>query len=393
MAEAIERAERTQLAETFRRWLAGMTLPPGWQLASLEAEQGIALGFRGPKGRLLVELDVRDETRGCYGHTERLNVYYSRVDRLRRDLDAEEHTIMRAVLQRVAAHEHELPPATAAEVDPQRVHVRELTVDHALVTEGPGVSYVNPYVGCLLACPYCYAMHRADASRLLSGDPVVPWGKWLDVKVNLPEVLASELPRHEPGVVRMSPIVTDPYQPIERRYRITRRCLDVLAGTGFVPMILTRSAVVLDDLERLAAFPRALVGLSIPTDDDAMRAVFEPKTPSIDERLAALRALHTAGIATFVVIQPMLPMDPARLVEAVAPFVHAVRIAPMYEKPRSAPLYRAVGREDAATDAWERATFEELRVAFEARGLPVTTGEDLPALLPPRNTGRAPLAT
>lgn len=388
MAEPIARARRTQLAETVRGWLAGIALPPGWHLASLEAEQGIALGFRGPRGRLVVELDVRDEARGCYAHTDRLNVYYSRVDRLRRDLDADEHVIMRAVLGRVAAHEHELPPPPPADPDPHRVHVRELTADHALVMEGPGSYYLNPYVGCLLACPYCYAMHRADASRLLSGDPVVPWGKWVDVKVDLPEVLARELPVHEPGVVRMSPIVTDPYQPIERRYRVTRRCLDALAGTAFVPMILTRSAIVLDDLDRLAAFPRTLVGMSIPTDDDAMRSVFEPKTPSIEDRLEALRKLHGAGLCTFVVIQPMLPMDPLRLVEAVAPFVHAVRIAPMYEKDRAAPLYRAVDRVDASTDTWERATFEQLRAGFEARGLPVTTGEDLPALLPTRNADR-----
>jgi DNA repair photolyase len=179
----------------------------------------------------------------------------------------------------------------------------------------------------------------------------------------------------------MSPIVTDPYQPVERRYRVTRGCLDAMKGTGFVPMILTRSSLVLDDLERLRAFPRALVGMSVPTDDDAVRAAFEPRTEPIADRLAALEALHAAGLRTFAVIQPMLPMDPEALVERLAPRVHAVRIAPMYEKGRSASLYREVGRPEAASEAWEMETFGRLREGFASRGFPVTTREDLHTLL------------
>lgn len=379
----IERAAGSGLAARVARWLGGLALPAGWRLASQEVEQGIALGFQGPRGRLVVELDVLDPARGCYAHTERLNVYYSMVDRLRRDLAADERAVVDQVVAAVRAHEHELPPPAALDpaADPARVQVREVPADHALVPEGDGVYYLNPYVGCLLACPYCYAMHRADASRALEGEPVLPWGKWVDVKVGLPAVLAGELAARAPGVVRMSPIVTDPYQPIERRYRVTRGCLDAMAGTGFVPMILTRSSLVLDDLDRLRAFPRALVGVSLPTDDDAVRAVFEPRTEPIEARLGALRALHGAGLRTFAVIQPMLPMDPAALVAALAPWVYAVRVAPMYEKPRAAALYRAIGREDAASESWERGTFAALREGFAARGIPLTTREDLHTLL------------
>jgi DNA repair photolyase len=224
-------------------------------------------------------------------------------------------------------------------------------------------------------------MHRADGSRALEGEPALPWGKWVDVKPDLPAVLARELAARAPGVVRMSPIVTDPYQPIERRYRVTRGCLDAMAGTGFVPMVLTRSTSVLDDLDRLRAFPRALVGMSVPTDDDAVRAAFEPRTEPVGARIEALRALHGAGLRTFAVIQPMLPMDPAALVEALAPWVHAVRVAPMYEKGRSASIYREIGREEAATEAWELRTFEALREGFRARSVPVTTREDLHEIL------------
>jgi len=377
-----DRGARSPLSATIARWMGALALPPGWRLASQEVEQGIALGFRGPRGRLVVELDALDPSRGCYARTARLNVYYSSVDRLRRDLDADERAVIDRVVEAVRAHEHELPaPPAGPPPDPARVRVRELAADRALVPEGPGVYYLNPYVGCLLACPYCYAMHRADGSRALEGEPALPWGKWVDVKPGLPAVLARELAVRAPGVVRMSPIVTDPYQPIERRYRVTRGCLDAMAGTGFVPMVLTRSTSVLDDLDRLRAFPRALVGMSVPTDDDAVRAAFEPRTEPVGARLEALRALHGAGLRTFAVIQPMLPMDPAALVEALAPWVHAVRIAPMYEKGRSASIYREIGREEAATEAWELRTFEALREGFRARSVPVTTREDLHEIL------------
>lgn len=375
------RIGRSALSSTIARWMEGLALPPGWRLASQEVEQGIALGFQGPTGRLVVELDPLDPSRGCYARTGRLNVYYSVVDRLRRDLDAEERAVIDSVVEVLRAREHELPAPPDGPAAPSRVLVRELQAERALVPELPGVYYLNPYVGCLLACPYCYAMHRADGSRALEGEPVLPWGRWLDVKPELPAVLAREVATLAPGVVRMSPIVTDPYQPIERRYRVTRGCLDAMAGTGFVPMILTRSTLVLDDLDRLRAFPRALVGMSVPTNDDAVRAVFEPRTEPIEARLQALRAMHGAGLRTFAVIQPMLPMEPEALVEALAPWVHAVRIAPMYEKGRSASLYQTIGREEAAGEAWELRTFEALRAGFRARGIPVTTREDLHEML------------
>jgi hypothetical protein len=245
----IVRAERSGLAAMVARWWRALALPAGWSLEAQEVEQGIALGFRGPRGRLVVELDLLDPARGCYARTRRFNVYYSSVDRLRRDLDADERAVVDAVVTAARVHEGELPsPSSGPPTDPARVRVRvrEIPVERALVTEAPGVYYLNPYVGCLLACPYCYAMHRADGSRALEGEPVLPWGRWVDVKTDLPSVLAQEIATHAPGVVRMSPIVTDPYQPIERRYRITRGCLDAMRGTGFVPMILTRSSMVLD---------------------------------------------------------------------------------------------------------------------------------------------------
>lgn len=198
------------------------------------------------------------------------------------------------------------------------------------------------------------------------------------MKVNAPEVLREEVRRYPPGIVRMSPILTDPYQGLERRYRITRKCLEVLAEAGsFIPVILTRAARVVDDLDLLRRFGRACVGLSIPTDDDRVRKHFEPGGDSIEERVEALRRCHEAGLRTFLVVQPVLPMNPERLVELTAPYVHAVRIDRMHELHRSRPLYERFGRLDAMEDAFFAEMGRRLREAYEARGVVIDTLDDL----------------
>ena len=169
----------------------------------------------------------------------------------------------------------------------------------------------------------------------------------------------------------MSPLVTDPYQPVERKYRITRQCLEVLRDSEFTPVVLTRSPVVLDDLELFKTMPRLLVGVSIPTDDDAVRAAFEPAAPPIAQRLAALKALRQAGLRTFVVAHPMLPMHVDALVESVAPWVEAVRLGPMTEKGRVADTYARAGFPEALTEAWEQDTAGRLTAGFARHGVPV----------------------
>jgi DNA repair photolyase len=159
--------------------------------------------------------------------------------------------------------------------------------------------------------------------------------------------------------------------------------LEVLLPRGFAPVILTRAARILDDLELLRRFPRAAVGLSIPTDDDHYRALFEPGADPIDDRIAALAGLHAAGLRTFVVIQPMLPMLPERLVERVAPYVHAARIDRMHERERMVSVYFQHGLEDAATDAFFERTERSLRDAFAARGVPLDDLDDLAPILGP----------
>jgi len=179
-------------------------------------------------------------------------------------------------------------------------------------------------------------------------------------------------------VVRMSPILTDPYQGLERRFRITRQCLEVLAEAGsFIPVILTRAARVVEDLDLLTRFSCAAVGLSIPTDDDRVRRHFEPGGDAVEERLDALRRCHEAGLRTFLVVQPMLPMDPERLVELTAPYVRAVRVDRMYELHRTRAMYESFGRPDAMEDAFFEEMGRRLREGYASRGVAIDALDDL----------------
>ena len=353
-------------------------LPVGWRILDIETEQGISLVFAGPGGTLTVELDRRDDQRPCFAQTRHFNVYYSSVDRdegssggLR---DAEQR-IMQGVVACVRAREGELEL-----VDPiassRRVHVRELRVDRMLVPEAPRVYYMNAYVGCMIGCPFCYASHRGDTSRWLEGLPKVAWGQWADVKINAAEVLRRECETLEPGIVRMSPIITDPYQPIERKYAITRQSLEVLLPKAFIPVILTRGSLVLRDIDLLSQFAQAAVGFSIPTDDDKVRALVEPGAESIETRLESLRRLREAGIATFAMLQPMLPLDVGRYVDLVAPLVHAIYVRPLCEVPRLRDVLAGLDRPGPLQPGWEMETFARLTAAFEARGVAVNPPND-----------------
>ncbi|MGB8873524.1 MAG: radical SAM protein [Desulfobaccales bacterium] len=205
--------------------------------------------------------------------------------------------------------------------------VLEIRIKSALVRSRiPGVDYViNPYLGCGHGCRYCYAVFM----RKYSHHPKLPWGSFVEAKINIAEVLDSELHRKRRQGRALLSSVCDPYQPLENRYRLTRACLEVLRDRGWGIDILTRSPLVTRDLDLLAATPGVSVGFSIPTDDDAVRKVLEPHAPPIGARLSALSKLHEAGISTWVFVAPILPMNPARLYEAIAPHITHLMVDPL----------------------------------------------------------------
>jgi len=185
------------------------------------------------------------------------------------------------------------------------VQVREIQCKSALTRSGiSSVDYaLNPYVGCQHACVYCYAvfMKRFTGHR-------EEWGEFVDVRVNAPEVLAHQLRRAQPGNVSLC-TVTDAYQPLERQYGLARACLQALAAhPDFPTTVLTKSALVLRDLDVLREMKGAEVAFTITTLDDALRRVLEPYASPIQQRIAALARLHEAGIPTWVFFGPALPV-------------------------------------------------------------------------------------
>jgi DNA repair photolyase len=354
--------------------------PGGWRLAGWDVEQGICVTIARGDEWVLIEFERRDGSRPCFARTLRFNVHARHAFASSRPLGEQARRAVEQLVAMVRQREQALP-LLPRETTTRHAEVREIEVERMLMPQGPGHYYLNAYAGCMIGCPFCYVAERADLSRELEGRPSLPWGRYVDVKINAAEVLRREVETLPPGFVRMSPILTDPYQPIERTYRITRQCLEVLVDRGFTPGILTRAGRVREDIDLLSRFPRAMVGISIPTDDDEIRKIFEPGGDPIDERIDAIEACHRAGLVTIAVVQPMLPMDPEKLASRLAGFARVVRIDRMYEIERARPLYERAGRLDAMTDEFFATTEASLRQALGARGVSVDPVDDLSFLL------------
>jgi len=166
---------------------------------------------------------------------------------------------------------------------------------------------LNPYVGCAHACVYCYASFM---KRFTGHDE--PWGTFVDAKMNVAKVLARQLRRVRSGRVMVA-TVTDAYQPAEAETCLTRECLAALADTGLSVSILTKSDLVVRDLDVLRSFgsllgeQRVKVGFTITTVSDELSRFIEPGAQPTSRRLAAVEALAGAGIPTWVFVSPIIP--------------------------------------------------------------------------------------
>ncbi len=170
---------------------------------------------------------------------------------------------------------------------------------------------LNPYRGCSHACGFCYVREYPAPVRGGEGalHPPDRWGAWVAPKLNAPELLWAQRHRlHEQTVFLASS--TDPYMPLEKEFRLTRKCLEVLRGCPTTRVLLhTRSPLVLQDLDLLRTFgPRLTVGFSISTDDDSVRQVTEPKAPPIPSRWAAMARLAKVGVQVSLSAAPLLPI-------------------------------------------------------------------------------------
>ncbi|MCX5909301.1 MAG: radical SAM protein [Deltaproteobacteria bacterium] len=202
-----------------------------------------------------------------------------------------------------------------------RIAIQEKKVKSILSKSGiPGVDYcINPYTGCAHGCRYCYATFM----KRYTGH-TEEWGSFVDVKVNAPEVLQRQIKRATGHVILSS--VTDPYQPLEEKYGLTRKCLEILLPRQISVGILTKSPLVLRDIEVIRKFEQIEVGLTITTDDEEMRKTFEPGASPISARIQALKTLHENGIRTYAFIGPILPLQPEAFAKKIYPYVQRVLI-------------------------------------------------------------------
>lgn len=177
--------------------------------------------------------------------------------------------------------------------------------------DSPDVGFdrsINPYRGCEHGCVYCFARPTHAYQGLSAG---LDFETKLFAKPDAPELLAKELakPGYEPRTIALG-INTDAYQPIERDWRLTRRILEVLRDFGHPVGIVTKSALVLRDLDILAPMAeRGLVkvALSITSLDHKLARIMEPRAATPQRRLEAIRRLSEAGVPTAVLVAPVIP--------------------------------------------------------------------------------------
>lgn len=174
---------------------------------------------------------------------------------------------------------------------------------------------LNPYRGCQYGCSYCYAAAFSPNQKMRKD-----WGKWVIIKENGVELLQKELakwhknsPSHPPKIYMSS--VTDPYQPIEAKVRLTRSLLEVMVTYQPILVIQTRSPMIIRDIDILKQFKKLRINISIPTYTESVRKDFEPQSPSIKSRLQTIGKLKHSipfdeehEVKFSVTVTPVLPI-------------------------------------------------------------------------------------
>ena len=164
----------------------------------------------------------------------------------------------------------------------------------------PGLDYsLNPYVGCQHNCSYCYAPNVLKIDRN-------KWGNNIGIKLNIPMILSKEIKKKRIGTIGIS-TVTDPYQPIEKKYKLTIYCLEQLKKYDFPIHIQTKSSIINRDFDIISKISKVDIMISISSLNDDERKIFEPFSSSIKDRLEILSIFSEIGIRTSVFLGPILP--------------------------------------------------------------------------------------
>jgi len=244
---------------------------------------------------------------------------------------------------------------------------------------------LSPARNCTFACTYCYV----PTMRIYGGLKPQDWNNWgrfTTFKSNAPDLLRRALRSDQ--IIYCSPLV-DPYQPAEQTECMMPRLLDeLIARPPRVFTIQTRGPLILRDLDRLQRLAERTalrVSFSITTNDDAVRRLYEPHCAPIDERLASVRRLRAAGIAVYATLAPLLPCDPAALVDLALdstdrdiicdPFhVRAVKKCGATTRDAGVRISRVQGFLDWHDPAFQMAVMEKMRQRVATSGRRFATG-------------------
>ena len=202
-------------------------------------------------------------------------------------------------------------PEDADSAAPRTVYLRDASRTVIAHNDSPDIGFsssINPYRGCEHGCIYCYARPTHEYLGFSAG---LDFESRILVKLDAPALLRHELasPRWRPEVIAISG-VTDPYQPVERKLRVTRGCLEVLAEARNPTAIITKNHLVTRDVDllaELAAHDAIVVSVSVTSLDDDLQRVMEPRTSIPARRLAAIETLSAAGVPVRVMVAPVIP--------------------------------------------------------------------------------------
>lgn len=176
---------------------------------------------------------------------------------------------------------------------------------------------INPYTGCSHACLYCYARFM----KRFTNHPE-PWGDFVDVKINAPDLIPENTEKYKNRSITIGS-VTDPYLPLEAKYKLTRQILERLIPLQPHLDIITKSDLILRDIDLLKQFDDCIIAVSASFSEKKAKNKLEPRSMPTARRLEALKKLHKAGIKTALFISPIFPeiSDWRKLIDLTKDFV------------------------------------------------------------------------
>jgi len=183
------------------------------------------------------------------------------------------------------------------------IKIKEIKAKSIIVKSNlpDGDFVINPYVGCMHGCKYCYARFM----KRFTGH-TEPWSSFVDIKINAPDLIPKDTNKYKDRSITISS-VTDPYQPIERDYKITRKILERLIPLQAHLDLITKSDLVVRDIDLFKQFKNCMAALSFSVTDEKLRKQIELLSSPAKQKINALKELYKAKIPTALFISPIFP--------------------------------------------------------------------------------------